>query len=695
MMTTSQTQTDAASSSTPLWTPSPARVRASLLHHFMQQLTQQGHGPFADYAQLHAWSVTHSDIFWDQLWDACQVVGAKKPPVSYCPPDSDVPAKDTQWFPHAKLNYAENILRNWHREAESNAILFYREGQPQQAESLTWQQLYQQTAQLAQYLHQAGVRKGDVVAGYLPNLPHTVVAMLATSVLGAIWTSTSPDFGTDSVVERFGQTAPKVLFFADGYTFNGQAYALHDKVAAIVAQLPSLTHCVSVAYLAASYHSPHPFSHSSDHEQPDIPTSTAQAHPVYDAWEKVCGGSGPCELGFVPVPFNHPLCILYSSGTTGKPKCIVHTVGGTLLNHLKEHQLHSDIQPADTLFYYTTCGWMMWNWLVSGLASGATLVLYDGSPFYPDGNVLWDLADHAGITHFGVSAKYLESLEKHAIAPRHSHSLTALKTLFSTGSVLSPEQFDYVYQAIKSDLQLASISGGTDICGCFALGNPISPVYRGECQGRALAMDVQVFSPQGTPLQQTQGELVCTNSFPNQPWGFWQDADGARYHHAYWDTFPNVWHHGDYVSLQPTGGMVFYGRSDAVLNPGGVRIGTAEIYRQVNRFNAVVDAVVISQDIPSTRHDVRVVLFLQLVQGVTLDNTLKQQISQRIREQCSPRHVPAVILAVNDIPRTRSGKLVELAVRQVVHHQPVDNLGALANPDALNGFKNRPELALP
>ncbi|GHA40215.1 acetoacetate--CoA ligase [Photobacterium aphoticum] len=708
-------------SPTILWTPSPERVQTSLLKRFMHHLescehgTYSAHGPFANYAALHRWSIENSPLFWDTLWDFCDVIGAKKPPVTYCDPSSTTPAKDTQWFPHAKLNYAENLLTHWQQHADRPALTAYREGQTDNPDIMTWQTLYQHTAQLAQYLHHAGVGKGDVVAGYLPNIPHTVIAMLATSALGAIWTSTSPDFGVDSVVERFGQTAPKVLFFADGYTFNGQPHHLHDKVAAIIEQLPTLTHCVSVSYLKFD---------ADKAESKGTSSFTVTHNPTLSIqhWEGIIHHDHApiIELGFTPVPFNHPLCILYSSGTTGKPKCIVHTVGGTLLNHLKEHQLHSDIHPGDTLFYYTTCGWMMWNWLISGLASGASLVLYDGSPFYPNGQILWDIAEQASITQLGVSAKYLEALEKQAVHPKHTHALPSLRTLFSTGSVLAPEQFDFVYQHIHGNIQLASISGGTDICGCFALGNPLSPVYRGECQGRALAMDVQVFSSQGKPVEETQGELVCTNSFPNQPWGFWQDPDGRRYHHAYWETFPNVWHHGDYVSLQPSGGMVFYGRSDAVLNPGGVRIGTAEIYRQVNRFEEIVDAVVISQDMPALpvktqpgddlsnktqsnateceqsakSHDVRVVLFVQLTQDAELDDALKAQISQRIREQCSPRHVPAVIVAVNDIPRTRSGKLVELAVRQVVHHQPVNNVGALANPASLDEFKDRPELAL-
>ncbi|WEM44277.1 acetoacetate--CoA ligase (plasmid) [Photobacterium sp. DA100] len=660
-----------------LWMPEKDRIHNSRLYQFMVELSEKKNILYHDYNQLHHWSVSHSEEFWSMVWDFCKVEGAKKPPVAFCPPESTTPAKDTQWFPYAKLNYAENLLRDWRTRAAADAIIFQCEGDPEQRQHLSWQQLYRQTSQVASFLHNHGVKKGDVVAGYLPNIPQTVVAMLATASLGAIWTSTSPDFGTESVIERFGQTQPKVLFFAQGYQYNGKPVSYRDKVAEVSASIPGLEHVVEISAVAPS---------------PGQSTKTAIPDTVSQHfWHDILDSTVPCELGFTPVPFDHPLYILYSSGTTGKPKCIVHSVGGTLLNHLKEHQLQTDIRSGDRVFFFTTCGWMMWNWLVSGLACGATLVLYDGSPFYPDGNVLWQLAEQEQITLFGTSAKYLETLEKQGYRPKDNTDLSSLRTLCSTGSVLAPEQFDYVYDAIHDDIQLASISGGTDICGCFAIGNPLGPVYRGECQGLALGMDVQVFNDNGQAIYQQQGELVCRNSFPNQPVGFWNDPDGSKYHNAYWNSFPGVWHHGDFVSLSSTGGMVFYGRSDAVLNPSGIRIGTAEIYRQVNRLEEVKDSLVIGQNKGT---DVRVVLFVQLTEGEQLTDELKARIQKTIREHCSPRHVPEVILAVKDVPRTKSGKLVELAVRNIVHNQPVKNIGALANPESLEEFKDRDELKI-
>ncbi|PSW06947.1 acetoacetate--CoA ligase [Photobacterium lipolyticum] len=660
-----------------MWLPSRECIHNSLLYQFMVQLSEQKNTLFHDYNQLHHWSVNNSDAFWDLVWDFCDVIGDKRQPVSFCSEQSSQPAKETLWFPHASLNFAENLLKNWNRHAAGDALIFHSEGQPERRQHISWQRLYRQTSQLTQFLSESGVKQGDVVAGYIANMPQAVIAMLATTALGAIWTSTSPDFGIDSVVERFGQTKPKVLFCTDGYCYNGKPHSSLTNVAEILAKLPSVEHLVVI-----------PYTRSDDNLAELAPLVTSLRINLA-LWRDILIRHEPQPIEFKQVTFSHPLYILYSSGTTGKPKCIVHGTGGTLLNHLKEHQLHSNIQPGDRIFYFTTCGWMMWNWLISGLASGATIILYDGSPFFPDGNVLWNIAEQENVTLFGTSAKYLEALEKQGYQPIKSHTLPQLRTLCSTGSVLAPEQFDYVYRAIKKDLQLASISGGTDICGCFAIGNPINPVYRGECQGRALALDVQVFNEQGEPEFNKQGELVCCNSFPNQPVGFWNDPDGSRYQNAYWNTFPNVWHHGDFVKLTQTGGIIFFGRSDAVLNPGGVRIGTAEIYRQVNPLEAIVDSVVIGQQ---WKNDVRVVLFVQLADNCELDDELKNTIRERIRTHCSPRHVPDVILAVNDIPRTKSGKLVELAVRNIVHGQPVKNVGALANPQALEQFKGHKEL---
>ncbi|WP_198649999.1 acetoacetate--CoA ligase [Zobellella maritima] len=646
-----------------LWQPSPARIQDSLLHDFMQQVNQHLNPPLTDYAGLHAWSVQDSPAFWSQLWDFAGVIGDKGEPLVENPDN----AEHALWFPNAKLNFAENMLAYAQDFAGQDALLFQAEGQGHRA--LSWQQLSKQVATISRFLRDQGIVPGDVIAGYLPNLPETLVAMLATTSLGAVWTSTSPDFGVDSVVERFGQTRPRVLFSADGYRYNGKLHDTSRKARDIVAAIDSIDHWVQIPYIGQHQ--------LSEREQP--------RH-----WPELLNHYRDARLTFTPMPFNAPLYILYSSGTTGQPKCIVHSAGGILLNHLKEHRLHCDIRPGDRVFYFTTCGWMMWNWLASALASGATLLLYEGSPFVPGGEVLWDWALETGMTLFGTSAKYLEALEKQHIRPADSHNLGTLRTLCSTGSTLTPEQFDYVYQGIKADLQLSSIAGGTDICGCFVLGNPISPVYRGECQCIGLGLDVRVFDEQGRSVQEKRGELVCVNSFPNRPVGFWNDADGRRYHEAYWATYPNVWHHGDFVELSAHGGMQFYGRSDTVLNPGGVRIGTAEIYRQVNQFEEIQDSVVIGQQ---WQQDVRVVLFVKLAEGACLTPELEAAIRQRIRSRCTPRHVPTKILTVHDVPRTKSGKIVELAVRNVVHGEPVKNIGALANPKALENFRDRPELA--
>ncbi|WP_107850689.1 acetoacetate--CoA ligase [Oceanimonas marisflavi] len=644
----------------PLWTPSPERVQQSLLHAFIKRLERELGLQFDDYAALHAWSVKYPDLFWHQLWRFAGVTGHRGS-VTVTSPDD---AEHAIWFPEARLNFAENLLTHERVPASEPAIIALTEDGT--TRTLSWHQLQQQVAATAAWLDDAGVTPGDVVAGFMPNIPETLVAMLATASLGAIWTSCSPDFGAEGVIERFGQTQPKVLFAADGYRYNGKAHNSRARAAAIMQAIASLTHRVEVPCLNES-------------PPPDGVTS----------WSAMLATHPHAPQTFHSMPFNAPLYVLYSSGTTGKPKCMVHGAGGTLLNHLKEHMLHCDIRPRDRVFYFTTCGWMMWNWLASALGSGATLLLYDGAPFYPDAGRLWQWCAEQGVSLFGTSAKYLEALEKNGLQPGREYHLGALRTLCSTGSPLAPEQFDFVYRHIKSDVLLASISGGTDICGCFVLGNPLSPVYRGQCQGPGLAMDVRVFDDNGQAVVEEPGELVCCNAFPNRPVGFWNDADGSRYHQAYWARWPGMWHHGDFVTQTAEGGMVFHGRSDAVLNPGGVRIGTAEIYRQLARFEEIAESVVIGQ---RRGNDERLVLFVQPAPGHALTDELSEAIRARLREACSPRHVPAVILAVNDVPRTRSGKLVELAVRNVVHGQPVKNLEALANPEALAQFKDRPEL---
>jgi len=514
-------------------------------------------------------------------------------------------------------------------------------------------------------LRSAGVRKGERVAGYLPNIPEAITAMLATASLGAVWTSTSPDFGTEAVIDRFGQIGPKILFAADGYFYGGKEIDIRSKVAAVSSALDSIQRTVM------------------------IDVTGRGADPPCISWEDVQSTDSGGSIRFERCNFNDPLCILYSSGTTGKPKCITHKIGGVLLQHLKEHRLHCDIRPRDRVFYFTTCGWMMWNWLASALASEAALVLYDGSPFHPSANVLWQYAEDVQMTLFGTSAKYLDALKKNGIEPVHHFDLTSLRTICSTGSVLSPESFDYVYESIKQDVCLASISGGTDIVSCFVLGCPVLPVYRGECQCRGLAMAVEIFDAEGKSVAGEKGELVCTATFPSQPAFFWGDGDGQKYHDAYFAVYENIWHHGDYAMLTEHGGVVMYGRSDATLNPGGVRIGTAEIYRHVEQFDEVLESVVIGQE---WEGDTRIVLFVVLRPSHTLDENLERRIRTTLREKCSPRYVPARIIQVAAVPRTKSGKIVELAVRDAVLGRPVQNVGALANPEVLEYFRNIPAL---
>jgi len=646
----------------PMWTPSGERIATSNVARFMLYVRERyGVQVGPNYFSLHEWSVADPVHFWQAVWDFCGVVAGERGEGVLAEPQRFPGAR---WFPGARLNFAENLLR--YRDERPALVSLLENGARRE---LSYAALYRQVSRLAASLRAEGVTAGDRVVGFLPNFEETVVAMLASASIGALWSSCSPDFGLDGVLDRFGQIRPKVLFAADGYYYNGKARDTLERVGGIARRIDSIERVVVVPLVV---------------DRPDL-TTVPDAMLYGDYLDTVAA-----EISFEQLPFEHPLYVMYSSGTTGVPKCIVHGAGGTLLQHLKEHQLAVDLSREDVFFYFTTCGWMMWNWLVSGLASGATLVLYDGSPFAGEGRALLDAIDTEGITVFGTSAKYIAALEKAGERPRRSHRLDSLHTILSTGSPLAHESFEYVYRDFKSDVCLSSISGGTDILSCFVGGTPILPVHAGEIQAPGLGMAVDIWDERGRSVRGEKGELVCTAPFPSCPVGFWNDPDGSRFHRAYFERFPGVWAHGDYGEITPRGGFIIHGRSDAVLNPGGVRIGTAEIYRQVERVEEVLESIVVGQQ---WQEDERVVLFVVLRDELTLTPGLEEKIRRCVREHTTPRHVPAKIVRVADIPRTISGKIVELAVRDVVHGRPVKNTDALANPEALELFRDLPELA--
>ncbi|MDA8210266.1 MAG: acetoacetate--CoA ligase [Clostridia bacterium] len=645
-----------------LWEPSEARKKQANLTRFMDFVNKKSGQKLTDYNELYNWSIENSPAFWEAMWEFGGIKASR-------PYDQVVDSFEdllgSKWFVGARLNFAENLLRF---QDDRTALIFKGEAMAEPV-SITYRQLHDQVARLAKSLRELGVTAGDRVAGFMPNMIETVVAMLATTSIGAIWSSCSPDFGIKGVFDRFGQIQPKVLFTANGYSYNGKTHDSLERVAAILKEIPSIERVVVVPYTE---------------KQADISNVPKAVH-----YQDFLSPEAGLQIEFTQLPFDHPVYIMYSSGTTGIPKCIVHGAGGTLIQHLKELILHTDLTQQDTIFYYTTCGWMMWNWLVSSLAVGATVLLFDGSPFYPDAGAVWKLAQEVGVTVFGTSAKYLESVEKAGVKPGVSYDLSKIKAILSTGSPLSVESFEFVYRDIKQDVCLSSISGGTDIISCFALGNPTRPVYAGELQCRGLGMKVQSFDRNQKPLINQKGELVCTAAFPSMPIYFWNDPENKKYRSAYFDVYPNVWRHGDYIEITGYGGVIIYGRSDATLNPGGVRIGTAEIYRQVETLPEILDSIVVGQD---WENDVRVILFVKTAEGVVLTDELIKKIKSTIRENTTPRHVPAKVIAVRDIPYTLNGKKVEMAVRNIIHNQPVLNQDAMANPGALELFKDLPEL---
>ena len=655
--------------SQPLWQPSESAARSTNLVRFMADAERSCGRKLTSYEDLHAFSVEDPGAFWRLLWDRCGVKGDPGP-APYLIDGDKMPG--ARFFPKGKLNFAENLLAG---ASLTSGDAFVFRGEDKVSRRMSWSELGQQTAQFQGHLRRAGIKAGDRVAAMLPNVPEAIIGMLAASSLGAIWSSCSPDFGVQGVLDRFGQIEPKILITCDGYWYASKQIDVADKVVEIAKKLPSVEQIIVVSYLGKA--------------DAVVQSLHAAGRPAA-TWDAAILGAPVEAMTFERFSFDHPLYILFSSGTTGVPKCIVHSAGGTLLKHLSEQQLMCDFRPGDRVMYFTTLGWMMWNWLASGLASGVTLLLYDGSPFHPAASVLWDYARDERCTHFGTSAKYIDALKKAGARPMDTHDLSSLRVILSTGSVLVPESFDYVYEAIKIDVHLASMSGGTDIVGCFVGGVPGKPVWRGEIQGPQIGMGVAVVDELGGILAHGKGELVCTVPFPSMPVGFWNDAEGKKYRSAYFERFPGLWHHGDFAEWTAHGGMIIHGRSDATLNPGGVRIGTAEIYRQVEQLPEIKEAIVIGQD---WDNDVRVVLFVITQDGVALDDALRGKVKKQIRVRASPRQVPARIVQVADIPRTKSGKITELAVREIVHGREVKNKEALANPEALDLYRGIRELA--